>query len=187
MVWLSLAPKWPTEVPFCGMDHQKSNISLIFDTLFVGGCWGQPMSFFWKLVEETKMYEPPEATGHHKLLKLSILLPIRDNLLCTLQCETPCTIFFLWFPFGPKNQTNFNPLLKKLHNWNTVPDFFVVSHGLTMKADLINFSFLTSFLQILLIICKKKIIWRNMIRGDSCQEMFVLLYHKYFHNFLQEL
>ena len=92
MVWLSLAPKWPTEVPFCGMDHQKSNISLIFDTLFVGGCWGQPMSFFWKLVEETKMYEPPEATGRHKLLKLSILLPIRDNLLCTLQCETPCTI-----------------------------------------------------------------------------------------------
>ena len=36
-----------------------------------------------------------------------------------------------------------------------MPDFFVVSHGLTMKADLINFSFLTSFLQVLLIIGKR--------------------------------
>ena len=37
------------------------------------------------------MYKPPEATGHHKLLKLSILLPVRANSLCTLQCETPCS------------------------------------------------------------------------------------------------
>ena len=36
------------------------------------------------------MYKPPEATGHHKLLKLLILLPVRANLLGTLQCETPC-------------------------------------------------------------------------------------------------
>ena len=48
------------------------------------------MPYFSKLVEETKMYKPPETTGHHKLLKLSILLPVRANLLCTLQCETPC-------------------------------------------------------------------------------------------------
>ena len=24
MVWLSLAPKWPIWIPFCGMDHEKS-------------------------------------------------------------------------------------------------------------------------------------------------------------------
>ena len=33
------------------------------------------------------MYEPPR---HYKSLKLSISLPVRANLLCTLQCETPC-------------------------------------------------------------------------------------------------
>ena len=36
------------------------------------------------------MYEPPEATRHHNSLKLLVLLPVRTNLLCTLQCETPC-------------------------------------------------------------------------------------------------
>ena len=39
MIGSFLAPKWPILVPFCGMDHQKSNFSLIFDTLPVGGCW----------------------------------------------------------------------------------------------------------------------------------------------------
>ena len=30
MVWSTLALKWPISVPFCGMDHQKFNFSLIF-------------------------------------------------------------------------------------------------------------------------------------------------------------
>ena len=33
MVWSSLAPNWPMPVPFCGIDHQKSNFSPISDTL----------------------------------------------------------------------------------------------------------------------------------------------------------
>ena len=33
MIWSSLVPKWPILVPFCGMDHQISNFSLISDTL----------------------------------------------------------------------------------------------------------------------------------------------------------
>ena len=37
----NLATKWPILVPHCGMDHQKSIISWIFGTLFVGGCEGQ--------------------------------------------------------------------------------------------------------------------------------------------------
>ena len=48
------------------------------------------MLLFFKLVDETQIYEPLEATRHHNLIKLLILLPVRTNLLCTLQCETPC-------------------------------------------------------------------------------------------------
>ena len=53
--------------------------------LSVGGCWGQPMLLFWKLTNKTQMFELPEATRHHNLLKLSILLPVRANSLCNLQ------------------------------------------------------------------------------------------------------
>ena len=73
---------------------ESGNIMLNFSTFFVGGCWGQPMLLFWKLVDETKMYEPPKATRHHNLLKLLILLPVRANLLCTLQSETPCRCYY---------------------------------------------------------------------------------------------
>ena len=48
------------------------------------------MSLFWKLVYETQMPKPPEATRHHKLIKLLILLPLRADLLCILQ-YAPCT------------------------------------------------------------------------------------------------
>ena len=40
------------------------------------------MSYLKKLVDEIKIYKPPEATGHHNLLKSSILLPVGANLLC---------------------------------------------------------------------------------------------------------
>ena len=101
MVRSSLVLKWPISVPFCGMDHQKSNFSLIFDTLPVGGCWGQPMSIFWKLVDETQISKPPEPTRHHKSIKLWILLPLRADLLVTLPNEIPCITtdlfhFFSW-------------------------------------------------------------------------------------------
>ena len=36
------------------------------------------------------MYKPPVATRHNKSMKLLILLPLRADLLCTLQYETPC-------------------------------------------------------------------------------------------------
>ena len=55
MVWSFLAPNWPIPVPFCGMDHQKSNFLLISDTFSVRGCWGQPMSFFLKTGEVGKI------------------------------------------------------------------------------------------------------------------------------------
>ena len=62
MIWIFLAPKWPILVLFCEMDHQKSNFSLIFGTLSVGGCWGQPMLLFWKLVVKTQMPHTQEYT-----------------------------------------------------------------------------------------------------------------------------
>ena len=93
MVRSYLPPKWSKIVPFCGMDHQKSNFSLISDTLSAGGCWGQPMLLFWKLVDKTQMYKPPEPTRHHNSIKSLVLLPLRADLLCTLQCETPCTSY----------------------------------------------------------------------------------------------
>ena len=105
MIWSSPAPKWPISIPFCGMDHQKSNFSLISDTLSVGGCWGQPMSFFWKLVDAIQIFLSPEATRHHNSIKLLILLPLRADLLYILHYETPCIcsigrleqLFFLSF------------------------------------------------------------------------------------------
>ena len=39
------------------------------------------MSFFGKLVDETQIFKPPEATRHHDFKKLLILLPLRADLL----------------------------------------------------------------------------------------------------------
>ena len=56
-------------------------------------CWGQPMSFFWKLVDKTQMCNPPEATRHRNLMKLLILLPLRAIYFRSFQCEIPCTTY----------------------------------------------------------------------------------------------
>ena len=80
MVWSSLAPKWPILVPFCGIDHQKSNFSLIFGTFSVGGCWGQAMLLFWKLVDETQMTAPREYTDAFFITKNLVLGGLRGLL-----------------------------------------------------------------------------------------------------------
>ena len=49
--------------------HQKSNFSLISDTPSVGGCWGQLILFFWKMVVVPK-----------KKLYLSIPEPISNQI-----------------------------------------------------------------------------------------------------------
>ena len=41
------------------------------------------------LMNETQMSKTPEATRHHNLIKLLILLPLRADLLGILQYETP--------------------------------------------------------------------------------------------------
>ena len=39
---------------------ESGYVLLNFSTFFVGGCWGQPMLHFWKLVDETQMPKPQE-------------------------------------------------------------------------------------------------------------------------------
>ena len=91
MVGSSLAPKWPIPVHFCWRDHQKSFFSLIFDILSVRGCWVSQCYFFETWLMKLKF---PNLLNplfrHHNLIKLYILLPLRADFLCTLQCETPC-------------------------------------------------------------------------------------------------
>jgi hypothetical protein len=65
------------------------NIILKFTTLIFGGCWGQPMSFFWKLVDETQMPTTLEATSYHSSRILSILLPLRAIQNHSFHYETP--------------------------------------------------------------------------------------------------
>ena len=91
MVGSFLTPKWPILVPFCEMDHEKSNFSLIYHTLSIRGCWGQPMLLLWKLVDETQMVKPPELTSHYNLRKNLILLPLRAIYFRLLYYETPCS------------------------------------------------------------------------------------------------
>ena len=77
MVWSSMAPKWPIIVFFFGMDHQKSNFSLIYGTLSDGGCWGQPMLFFQNLVDETQMPKPQKYTDTFILTKKLFIVGLR--------------------------------------------------------------------------------------------------------------
>ena len=99
MVGSFLAPKWPILVPFCGMDHQKSNFSLISDTLSVRGCWGQPMLFFWKLIHETQMSNTCHHADRDILSKFSILLPLRAVYFRSYLYETPCSSSFIVVSF----------------------------------------------------------------------------------------
>ena len=69
---------------------QAWKIILNFSIFSVGGCWGQPMSFFWKLFDETQISTPPEATRNHTSIKLLIPLPLRADLLMSVHSETPC-------------------------------------------------------------------------------------------------
>ena len=85
-----LGTKMTNTGPFLWNGWSKIQIFTDFSIFSAGGCWGQPMLFFWKLICETQISKPPEATRHHNSTKLLILVPLRANLLCTLHYETPC-------------------------------------------------------------------------------------------------
>ena len=60
------------------------NIKLNLSAFPVGGCWGQLILLFWKMILETQNLKPLEATRHHNLTKLLILLSLRSDLLYNL-------------------------------------------------------------------------------------------------------
>ena len=90
MVWSSIAPKWPIPVPFCEMDHQKFNFSLISDTLSVRGWWGQPALLFWKLFDETQMPHIQDIRTTLKQILACVFPSVRLNSKRTFQYEIPC-------------------------------------------------------------------------------------------------
>ena len=51
-----------------------------------------PKIIFSKLVDETQISKPPDATRQHNSMKLLIILPLRANLLYILHYETPCIL-----------------------------------------------------------------------------------------------
>ena len=58
--WIPLATKSPILVFFGGMDHHKTQIFTDICTFSVGGCRGQLILFFWKLVEKTQISAPQD-------------------------------------------------------------------------------------------------------------------------------
>ena len=90
MVWSSMTWKWPIPVLFCGMNHQKYKFPLISVSFSVGGCWGQNMLLFWKLVDETQIPQSQEYTDTFKQNLTCTFLSIRGNLEYTLCHEGPC-------------------------------------------------------------------------------------------------
>ena len=77
--------------PFLRNGSSEIQIFTDFSTFSVRGCWGRPILYFWKLIRETQISKPPDASRHHYSTTLLILLPLRADLLCTLHYETPCT------------------------------------------------------------------------------------------------
>ena len=84
-------------IPFLWNGSSKIEFFLISDTFSVRGCWGQLMSFYWKLFDEKQISTPPEATRNHTSIKLLIPIPLRANLLMSVYSETPCIMVQTWF------------------------------------------------------------------------------------------
>ena len=97
---------------------ESRNIPLNFSTFSVGGWWGQPMLFFWKLDDKTQMVKPPKPTIHHNSKKFLILLPLRAIYFRLFHYETPCSnspISIEGSMWEPQNfRRTFNVLLLQL-------------------------------------------------------------------------
>ena len=64
---------------------------LDFSTFSVGGCWGQQILLFWKLVDETKISKPQDFRTLFKQILAYIFLSVRANSNVTFQYEILCT------------------------------------------------------------------------------------------------
>ena len=88
--WITPCIKMTNTGSFLSNGSSKLQIFTDIWTFSVRGCWGQPMSVFWELVDETQMSTPPEHTRHLDSRKLLILLPLWAIYFSTFQYETPC-------------------------------------------------------------------------------------------------
>ena len=91
--WIIPGTNMTNNIPFCGMDHQKSNFLPISDTISVGGCWGQPMLLLWKAIDETQMGNPHDHAIKDISSKFSIFLPLRAIWKKPYHYETPCSFW----------------------------------------------------------------------------------------------
>ena len=94
---------------------------LNFSTFSIGGCWGQSMLLFWKLVDKTQISKPQDHTDNFKHNPISIFLSVRPKLLLTFQYEIPCIIDF---------EIDIVPISKSINDSNG-PDWIRTKVGLT--------------------------------------------------------
>ena len=81
------------------------------------------MLLFWKLIDEKQILKPPEPTTLRSSIKSLILLPLRADLLCTLQHETPCKhviISIVKTNMDKKNIFLFNCFVINFHSINSL-------------------------------------------------------------------
>ena len=106
---------------FCGMDHQKSNFSLIYGTLSDGGYWGQPMLLFQKLGDETLMPKPQEYPDTFILSKKLFLVGLwsLQSMYIKSGRKTLYSFLFLaaWYCFIVGLPTFWYNLFKKPQFW----------------------------------------------------------------------
>ena len=90
MVWSSMASNDQYWQFFVKWIIKNPNFHWCMVPLSFGGCWGQPILLFWKLVDETQILWPHEYTSTFKRNLTCIFLSVRAILKETFQCETPC-------------------------------------------------------------------------------------------------
>ena len=74
--WMIFGTKMINTVPFLWIINNTIFHWYVSDTLSVGGCWGQLMLLFKKLVDETQMSKPLEVARYHNSIKLLVILPL---------------------------------------------------------------------------------------------------------------
>ena len=78
--WIIPGTKITNAGPFLWNGSSKSNFSLTSDTFSVGGCWGQPLLFFWKMVVVPKNSLSQHSRTIFKPNLTCISLSVRANL-----------------------------------------------------------------------------------------------------------
>ena len=97
-------PQWPLQPHFIKTFYLSLWLSWIIPSTQMAN--NSPYLPFWKLVDETQILKPLEPIMHRNSIKLLILLLVRADLLCSLQCEIPCITFFQNFD---EKAGNFKP------------------------------------------------------------------------------